>query len=75
MFKKIFITLLSLLFVAPVAMNFTYAKDEVKQETEGTTSLIVPDEEPKERKLFKKKNKKVKDVKAEEKEDKEKDDE
>ena len=31
MLKKIFIPLLSLLFVAPVAMNFAYAKDEVKQ--------------------------------------------
>ncbi len=40
-----------------------YTKDEVKQETEGTTALIVPDEEPKKHKLFKKKNKKVKDVK------------
>ena len=48
-----------------------YTKDEVKQETEGTTSLIVPDkeEEPKKHKLFKKKNKKVKDVKGEEKKD------
>ena len=46
-----------------------YTKDEVKQETEGTTSLIVPDEEPKKHKLFKKKNKKIKDVKAEEKDE------
>lgn len=46
-----------------------YTKDEVKQETEGTTSLIVSDEETKERKIFKKKNKKIKDVKAEEKGD------
>ena len=48
-----------------------YTKDEVKQETEGTTSLIVPDkeEEPKKHKLFKKKNKKIKDVKGEEKKD------
>ena len=53
-----------------------YTKDEVKQETEGTTALIVPDEEePKERKLFKKKNKKVKDVKEKDIEEKEKDDE
>ena len=52
-----------------------YTKDEVKQETEGTTALIVPEEEPKERKLFKKKNKKVKDVKEKDIEEKEKDDE
>ena len=49
-----------------------YTKDEVKQETQGTTSLIVPDEEEKEskkHKLFKRKNKKVKDVKVKEKDD------
>lgn len=49
-----------------------YTKDEVKQESEGITSLIVPDEEEKEskkHKLFKRKNKKVKDVKVKEKDD------
>jgi uncharacterized membrane protein HdeD (DUF308 family) len=49
-----------------------YTKDEVKQEAQGTTSLIVPDEEEKEskkHKLFKRKNKKVKDVKVKEKDD------
>ena len=49
-----------------------YTKDEVKQESTGVTSLIVPDEEEKEskkHKLFKRKNKKVKDVKVKEKDD------
>ena len=49
-----------------------YTKDEIKQESEGITSLIVPDEEEKEskkHKLFKRKNKKVKDVKVKEKDD------
>ena len=48
-----------------------YTKDEVKQETEGTTSLIVTDneEESKKHKLFKRKNKKIKDVKAKEKDE------
>jgi len=52
-----------------IAGYIFYTKDEVKQETEGTTALIVPDkeEEPKKHKLFKKKNKKIKDVKGEEK--------
>ena len=49
-----------------------YTKDEVKQESTGVTSLIVPDEEEREskkHKLFKRKNKKVKDVKVKEKDD------
>ena len=78
-YGAIWISYLGIIMMVYAALDIIgyifYTKDEVKQETEGTTSLIVPDEEPKERKLFKKKNKKVKDVKAEEKEDKEKDDE
>ena len=78
-YGAIWISYLGIIMMVYAALDIIgyifYTKDEVKQETEGTTSLIVPDEEPKERKLFKKNNKKVKDVKAEEKEDKEKDDE
>jgi uncharacterized membrane protein HdeD (DUF308 family) len=78
-YGSIWISTIGILMMIYAALDIVgyifYTKDEVKQETEGTTALIVPDEEPKERKLFKKKNKKVKDVKEADIEEKEKDDE